>query len=402
MISVRDQFPALKQTVRGGPLTYLDSAATTLKPISVIESVKGFLEKGAANVHRGAHFLSDQATEKFEHTRELLKDFLGAESVEEIVFTYGTTDGLNLLAHCLGHDFLQPGDQIVLSEMEHHANLVPWHLLSKRKGIELVFLRVTDGGELDFSDFEKKMSSKVKIVSLVHCSNTLGTLNDLAKFFNLAKSHGALTIADAAQSVSCGKIDVKELGCDFLVFSGHKLFGPYGIGVLYGRKNLLNGLPPYRGGGAMIDRVYLSESTYLSSPYRFEAGTPNIEGVIGLGAAIEFVNKLKWADVVSHEKKILNKAEAEISDIPGIRIMGAPSERRNILSFTMNWAHPSDVGQLLDQQGIAVRAGHHCTQPLMYRYGVTGTLRASFSIYSNEDDVVALVNGLKKAKELLT
>lgn len=402
MSLLRKDFPQIQQSVRGKPLIYLDSAATTLKPSSVVGSVEKFLSTGAANVHRGAHFLSDQATEKFEQTRKLAAEFLNAKSTDEIVFTSGTTDGLNLLAQTLGDSKLSPGDVVLLTEMEHHSNIVPWQLLKKKLGIELKFVSVTNSGDLDLSDFESKLNDKVKILSIVHCSNTLGTLNPIEKMIKLARSRGVTTIVDAAQSVSCVPVDVQKLNCDFLVFSGHKLFGPYGVGILYGKTESLSLLPPYRGGGAMIEHVGFQESRFLPAPQRFEAGTPNIEGVIGLGAAFEYLKKISWGQIEDAENRILNSARKGLESISGIKLFGSPEKQKNILSFTAEWGHATDLGHLLDQQGIAVRSGHHCTQPLLNKFSMTATVRASFSIYSNDDDVQGLIAGLKKAKELLS
>jgi cysteine desulfurase / selenocysteine lyase len=401
--SVRTQFPSLRQSVRGVGLTYLDSAATTLKPQQVVDRVQKFLLIEAANVHRGAYALSDQATENFETVRKKVATFLGAQRPEEVVFTYGTTDGLNLLAHSLGETVLKKGDVVVLSEMEHHANLVPWHLLKERLQIELQFIPVTDQGDLDLEAAERILKNpKVKVLSLVYCSNTLGTVNDVAKLFAMCRERGILTICDAAQAVAAMKVDVQKLSADFLVFSGHKLFGPYGVGVLYGRWDLLETLKPFRGGGSMIEAVSLDHSSYLPPPYRFEAGTPNIEGVIGLGESLDFLSDLKWADIAQHEDDILLHATQQIESISGVRIIGRPQLRKNVLPLSFEWGHPSDVSQLLDQQGIAVRSGHLCTQPLLKRFGLSAVLRVSFSLYSNREDVDQLVRGLKKSKELLS
>lgn len=396
---MRKEFPALQQEINGKPLVYLDSAATTLKPNSVIEALTHFNKFETANVHRGAHWLSDQATIKYEATRKSVADFIGS-STEEVVFTTGTTDSLNLLAHSLGQG-LKSGDEILLTEMEHHSNLVPWHLLSKVKGIKLKFIPVTESGELDLSDLDSLITEKTKIASIVHISNALGTVNPVEKIVEACKARGVVTVLDVAQSISCMPLNVKELDCDFMAFSGHKLFGPYGVGVLYGRKSKLNELPPYRGGGSMIQQVELEDSTYLPGPQRFEAGTPNISGVIGLGVAIEQVKTWGFSAIAELEDALTKRLVEAVSSVEGIKLVGRPAFRKNVVSFVTDWGHASDVGQLLDQQGVAVRTGHHCTQPLMKKLGITGTVRASLSVYSNENDIDRLLEGLNKTRKML-
>ncbi len=397
---IRELFPALSQTARGKGLVYLDSAATTLKPQSVVDRIQKFYELETANVHRGAHWLSDQATENFENTRLALRKFLNAKSQAEIIFTYGTTDGLNLLARTLDTR-IEPRHNIVLTEMEHHSNLVPWHQLRERVGCEIRYIPVNDKGDLQLEALSTLVDENTVLVSVVHCSNTLGTLNDVKAIVAAARRVGALSIIDAAQSVACMTIDVQDIDCDFLVFSGHKMFGPYGAGVLYGKEDILNTLPPFRGGGSMIDAVTLEGSTYLSVPHRFEAGTPNISSVVAFFDAVKFIEGIGFEAIQNHEREVLDYAYAAIEDVGGLRVLGQPCERRNILPFVAEWAHPADIGQILDQQGVAVRTGHHCTQPLLRKFGLTGCARASFSIYSNREDVNALVKALKKAKELL-
>lgn len=398
---IRPQFPQLKRSVRGRPLVYLDNAATTLKPESVIETVRRHLSEGAANVHRGAHFLSDEATEQFENVRELARGFVNADSKNEIIFTRGTTEGLNLLAHALGTT-LKPGDEILLSQMEHHSNIVPWHMAAERHGAKVRFAPVLDNGALDAEAFKKMLSEKTKIVSLVHLSNALGTLNPLKDLFAAAHKVGAVCVADAAQSASVCALDVKDLGADFLALSGHKMFGPTGIGVLYGRMALLEKLPPYQGGGSMIADVLEERSTYLAPPHRFEAGTPPIAEVLGLGAAMQFILNLGFDKLKAHERHIMALAEKGLESIGGIRRIGQAPEHSHVLSFLIEGSHPSDVGAILDEQGIAVRAGHHCCQPLMRRFGIPGTVRASFSAYTSDQDIAAFLAGVKKAKEMLT
>lgn len=396
---VREMFPQLARSVRGKRMVYLDSGATTLKPRSVIEAINLSMSLETANVHRGAHFLSDEATEKFEAAREKTRAFLGAEDKNEIIFTRGTTDGLNLLAHTLGRTVVNEGDEIILSQMEHHSNIVPWQMMALEKQAKVRFIPVLDDGSLDFEAFKGMLSERTKIVSLVHLSNSLGTINPLQKFFVEAHKFKAACVVDAAQSASVMPLRVREMDCDFLVFSGHKLFAPTGVGVLFGKKEWLEKLPPYQGGGSMISEVREEGTGYLPPPHRFEAGTPPISEVIALGAAIDFVMSLGFDRIKAHEKAIMKIAE---EGLKGVHRYGTAADRSHVLSFLFDGVHPSDVGAILDEQGIAVRAGHHCCQPLMRRFGIPGTVRASFSVYTSESDVADLVRGVQKAKELLT
>jgi cysteine desulfurase/selenocysteine lyase len=399
-LDVRDQFPQLARAVRGNKLVYLDSAATTLKPRSVIEAMNAHMSNEAANVHRGAHILSDEATEKFENVREKARAFVGAASKSEIIFTSGTTGGLNLLAHTFGRQ-LQPGDEILLSQMEHHSNIVPWQMIAQEKGAVVKFAPILDDGSLDRTAFKKLLSNSTKIVSLVHLSNALGTLNPLKELFAEARAVGAICVADAAQSVSYTKIDVRDLGADFLAMSAHKLFGPTGLGFLYGRLDLLEKLPPYQGGGSMISEVSEQGVTFLAPPHRFEAGTPAIAEVVGFGAALDFVTSLGFDNVQKHEKEIMASAEDLTKDIAGLRRIGRAPQRGHVFSFLLEGSHPSDVGAILDEQGVAVRAGHHCCQPLMKRLNISWTVRASFSVYTSEEDVERFAQAVRKAKEML-
>jgi cysteine desulfurase/selenocysteine lyase len=399
---VAELFPQLKRQVRGRRLVYLDSAATALKPVTVIEAVRQSLMIETANVHRGAHLLSDEATEKFENVREKVREFLGAESRGEIIFTRGTTDGINLVAQSLGGLILDEGDEILVSQMEHHSNIVPWQMIAAKTRAQVRFTPVLDDGSLDFAAFKAMLSKRTKIVSLVHLSNALGTVNPLAEFFKAAHEVGAVCVADVAQSVSAMPVKVAELGADFAAFSGHKIFAPTGIGVLYGKKQWLDQMPPYQGGGSMISEVTESGSTYLQAPHRFEAGTPPIAQVIGLGAALDFVRDLGFDNIKAHEREIMSAADAAISEIGGIRRIGTAPGHSHAFSFLLEGHHPSDVGAILDEQGIAVRAGHHCCQPLMRRFGIAGTARASFSVYTSTVDIADFISGVKKAKELLT
>lgn len=395
-------FPQVGHLIDGQRLVYLDSAATSLKPRPVVEAVAEHMRFQTANVHRGAHRLSDMATEAFESTRDLVAQYLGASSRNEIIFTRGTTEGLNLLARSLGGQILGEGDEILISQMEHHSNIVPWHMIAAEKKAVVRFVPVLEEGSLDFEGFKKLLSPKTKIVSLVHLSNALGTVNDVKKFFAQARAVGAKTIVDAAQSAVDGALKVQDLEADFLVFSGHKIFAPTGVGVLYGREELLNSMPPYQGGGSMISEVREDRVTFLDSPHRFEAGTPAIAEVAGLKAALTLIQQIGAEALARHERKLRDLVDDEFAKIPGLRRIGQAPSRKHIASFLLADAHPSDVGAILDEQGIAVRAGHHCCQPLMQRFGIPGTVRASFSVYNTEDDIYELAEGLRKAEELLT
>lgn len=398
---LRELFPQLGRSVRKRKLTYLDSAATTLKPQPVIDAMNWYYSHEVANIHRAAHFLGALGTTHFESVRDKIKDFLNAENREEVVFTKGTTEGLNLVAHSVSSKLLKRGDVILLSEMEHHSNIVPWQLVAEKQGLVIKVVRVTDQGEIDREDFHKKLDASVKVVSFTHLSNALGTVNPIKELFLEAQKNGALTVLDAAQSASLGLVDVRNLHCDFAVFSGHKLFGPTGVGVLWGRKDLLNELPPYQGGGSMIDRVTFEKTTFLQTPHRFEAGTPPIAEVIGLGAAIDFAKDLNHAGILEHERALCAQLIEGLQAVGGIRLIGNSSTRANIVSFVMDGTHPSDVGQIMDELGVAVRTGHHCCQPLMERMGVTGTVRVSLAAYSNSEDVEAALAAIKKARGML-
>ncbi len=398
--NIRDQFKALTQTVNGKPLVYLDSAATTLKPTVVVDRITQFYAFEAANVHRGAHYLADLGTAHFESARNTVKNFLGAESMEEIIFTKGTTEGINMIADCYGQA-LNENDEIVITELEHHANLVPWQNLALKKNLKLKYIPVLFNGELDLSNLDQIITTKTKLVSFTGCSNTMGTFPPIELMIKRAKEVGAVTVMDAAQVVAQKKINVQTWGVDFLVFSAHKLFGPFGFGVLYGKKELLESMPPYQFGGSMIADVGFDKTSYNSLPYKFEAGTPNVEGAIGTETAIHFFTALKYDQLIQHEQDLLKYATAALRTIPEIRIFGEAKEKAPLISFNLAGAHHSDVGQILDKQGIAVRVGHHCTQPLLKKFGLTGTVRASFSIYNTRDDVDKLVEGVNKAKRML-
>lgn len=397
---IRQQFPALSQKIRGKELIYLDSAATTLKPQSVINRITKFYSYETANVHRGAHYLADAATGEFEKARENIRQFINAESIEEVIFTKGTTDGINLVATCYG-SFLGEGDEIVITELEHHSNIVAWQILAEKNKCKLKFISVMPNGEIDLNSLDEQITDKTKIVAFSACSNILGTFTPIEKIVTKAKSVGAVTLMDAAQYVSQKKIDVQKLEIDFLVFSSHKLFGPFGFGVLYGRKDLLNKMPVYQVGGSMISTVEYQHSTYNHLPFKFEAGTPHIEGAIGTSAALDFLNQYKIEELFNHEQKLMKLAVDELKQIENIKFFGTAESKAAIISFTLEGAHHSDIGQILDQQGVALRVGHHCTQPLLKKLGLTGTVRASISIYNNENDILQFVEGVKKAKRML-
>ena len=398
---IRSEFPLLSKKIRSKNLVYLDSAATALKPWSVIERISHFYTYETANVHRGAHFLADQATAFFEKSRESARQFINAESTEEIIFTKGATEAINLVAQTWGKSNLKKGDEILLTEMEHHANIVPWQMIANEVGATIKVAQITDEGELDYQDVQKKLSSKTKIFSFTACSNALGTVNDCAKLTKMAHQVGALTLVDGAQMVANRPVDIKAMNADFFVFSGHKLFGPYGVGILYGQRAILEKMPPYQGGGSMISEVTFEKTTYNAIPTRFEAGTPNIEAVIAMSSAIEYVQKLGWKNIIDHESLLLRAATEKLLEIPEIQIIGQAKDKAPVLSFTLKGAHHADVGQILDQENVAVRVGHHCAQPLMKRFGISGTVRASFSVFNNLADVDSLVNGVIKAKGLL-
>lgn len=405
LTKIKSDFPALTQRVRGKPWVYLDSAATALKPWPVIEKLGHFYTYEVSNVHRGAHYIADQATQSFEKTRQLVSEFINSSSTSEIIFTKGTTESINLVADTWGQQNISEGDEILISEMEHHANLVPWQNLCLLKKAKLVVAHVTDQGGLDWIDFENKINPKTKLIAITHCSNVTGQIVDIQKITQIAKKVNAKVLVDGAQFITYSKVDVQKLDVDFYAFSAHKLFGPFGVGVLYGKKQILESMPPYQFGGSMISSVSFERTQYNDIPFRFEAGTPNISGVIGLGTAIEYLNKIGMNAITEHENHLTGTVKQALEQLGGIRFFDQKNlEQPNsvpIFSFHLIGAHPADVGQILDQESVAVRIGHLCAQPFMKRMGVTGTIRASFSIYNTEKDVEKLVDGLKKAKEIL-
>ena len=398
---VRKDFPILDTKIHGKPLIYFDNGATSQKPTQVISRINRYYENENANVHRGVHYLSDQATQAYEEARTNIASFIGASSPKEIVFTKGTTDGINTIAYSLG-ELLQVGDEILISGMEHHANIVPWQLLCERKGTILKVIPVLEDGTLDLEAFSRLLSNKTKLLSVVHVSNTLGTINPLDFLIKQAKSVGALVMVDAAQSIQHLPIDVQTLGCDFLVFSGHKVFGPTGIGVLYGKLDLLNSLPPYQGGGDMIDQVTFEKTTYQEAPLKFEAGTPNIAGAIALSEAFHYLNSLDLQSAFAHELTLGQYLRANMKDLPSMRFIGEAPDTCATLSFLVGKIHPLDLGPLLDKQGIAVRTGHHCTQPLMHRFNIPGTVRASLAFYNTQEEIDQFIIALERSIHLLS
>ena len=399
-LDISGDFPLLGRTINGQPLVYLDNAATTQKPRQVLDSIRAYYEGYNANVHRAAHAIADEATAAFEGAREKLRALVGARHTEEILFTRGTTDAINLVAASLT-SLIKPDDEILVTEMEHHSNIVPWQMLCERTGAVLVAARITPAGEIDLDDFHAKLSSKTKLMAVAHVSNALGTVNPVADLVRAARRHGAWTLIDGAQAVQHLPVDVRQLDCDFYAFSGHKMFGPTGIGALYGKAELLNAMPPYQGGGEMIEQVTMARTTYNRLPYKFEAGTPNIAGAVGFGAAVDYLCALPRTRLLDREQSLVDLAVSRLKQLPGVKIVGEPAERLSVISFLVDSGHPHDFGTLLDQQGIAVRTGHHCAMPLMERLGIVGTIRASFSLYNSPQDVERLVAGVEKAMDFI-
>ncbi len=397
---IRNDFSILKQKIHGQKLIYLDNAASSLKPDCVIDRLQRYYQTEVSNIHRSSHFLGSQGTYNYEGARELVRKFISAQSLSEVIFTRGTTESINLVAQSWGES-LKVGDEIILSELEHHSNIVPWQRLASRVGAKLRVIEVDKNGALQFDSYKRLLNKKTKILALTMCSNTLGTIVDTKKYIDLAHEAGALVLLDAAQMVSHQAIDVQRLDCDFLAFSGHKIFAPYGIGVLYGKEKLLNEMPPYQGGGSMIADVHFEKTTYADLPQKFEAGTPAIADAIALGEALKYLNRdyVQKAFLVVDE--LLNYATSQMQKISGLNIIGPLTPKGAIISFTVNGIHPSDLGSILDQEGIAIRTGHHCTQPLLRKLGLTSTARASFSIYNTEDEIDFFIESIQKAKGLL-
>lgn len=397
---IRKDFPILERQVHGRPLVYLDNAATTQKPRCVVEAMVSEYYESNANVHRGVHFLSQQATEMHEGARERVRSFINAHSIEEVVFTRGTTEGLNLVAFSYGEAFLNPGDEVILTVMEHHSNIVPWQMLRERKGINIKVVPMDDKGNLLLDDYEQLFTPKTRLVCVAHVSNVLGTVNPVKRMAEIAHAHGAHILVDGAQSVPHFKVDVQQLDCDFLVFSGHKVYGPTGIGVLYGRKELLEQMPPYQGGGEMIARVTFEKTTYERLPYKFEAGTPDYVGSHALAVALDYVEGIGFENIVAHEQMLTRYAMERMSEIRGMKFYGETAEKDAVVAFNIGDIHPLDLGTLLDHLGIAIRTGHHCAQPLMARCGVEGMARASFALYNTKEEIDALVAGIERVSKM--
>ena len=398
---LRKDFPILESQVNGKPLVYLDNAASSQMPRQVADRIDRYHRMEHANVHRGIHTLSQRATDEFERTRHLIREFINAESEDEVVYTTGTTDSINLVAATFGRRF-RTGDEILLSEMEHHANIVPWQLVAEQTGAVIRVIPVTEKGEIDMEAYRNLLGPKTKMVSVVHVSNALGTINPVSEIVRLAHENGTPVLLDGAQAVPHQKVDVQELGCDFYSFSAHKMYGPTGFGILYGKKEHLDEMPPYRGGGEMIDRVTFEKTTWNVPPFRFEAGTPPIAAAIGLGAAVEYINSIGMEHLEQREKELMEYALRKIRQVEGIRLVGEAEERSAVISFVMDGIHAQDVGTLLDKQGVAVRTGHHCAQPILERFGLTATARASFAFYNTEEEIDRLIDGLNYVKEFFT
>jgi cysteine desulfurase/selenocysteine lyase len=400
--AIREDFPILHQTVHGHPLVYLDNAATSQKPRAVIDAISNYYSRDNSNIHRGVHSLSERATRHYEEGRIRIQRFLGAADPREIIFVRGTTEAINLVAWTYGRTQVQAGDEILISALEHHSNIVPWQLLCEEKGAHLKVAPVNDAGELDLEAFANLLNDRTKLVAVAHISNVLGTVLPIRKIVDLAHARNIPVLVDGAQAAPHTRVNVQELGCDFYAVSGHKLFGPTGIGVLYGTTAQLEKLPPFQGGGDMIESVTFEKTTYNALPYKFEAGTPNIEGAIGLAAAIEYVNGIGIDNIAAYEHDLLLYATKKLSAIEGLRIIGTAKDKASVVSFVLEGIHPHDVGTILDRQGIAVRTGHHCAQPLMERFGVPATSRASFAFYNTCEEVDALVAGIAKVKEIFS
>lgn len=397
---IRDDFPILSREVYGKPLVYLDNGATTQKPRCVVDAITDEYYSVNANVHRGVHFLSQQATELHEASRETVRKFINAGSINEIVFTRGTTESINLLASSFGEAFLHPGDEVIVSVMEHHSNIVPWQLLAERKCINLKVIPMNDRGELLMDEYEKLFTDRTKIVSVVHVSNVLGTVNPIKEMIKIAHKHDVPFLVDAAQSIPHMAVDVQDLDADFLVFSGHKVYGPTGVGVLYGKEEWLNKLPPYQGGGEMIQHVSFEHTTFNELPFKFEAGTPDYIGTTGLAKALDYVSAIGMDKIAAYEHELTEYATQRLKTIPGMRIFGEAAEKGSVISFLVGDIHHFDMGTLLDRLGIAVRTGHHCAQPLMQRLGIEGTVRASFGIYNTKEEIDVLVAGIERVSKM--
>ena len=400
VFNIRDQFPILHQKVHGHPLIYFDNAATSQKPLKVINAISEYYLQENSNIHRGAHYLSNQATEKYEKSRDAVRRLINAKSTEEIILTKGTTESINLVASCLSQYLFQPGDEILISGLEHHANIVPWQIVAEQKGALIKVIPILDSGELDLVAFKNLLSPKTKLLALSHISNALGTINPVEEMIALAKEKGALVLIDGAQSAPHMLVDVQALDCDFFCFSAHKIYGPTGIGVLYGKKAQLEKMPPYQSGGEMIKEVTFKGTTFNNLPYKFEAGTPNIAGGIGLLAAVEFIEEVGLEFIARREAELLAYATKKLKELGGIQFFGEAKEKAAVISFLVDGIHPSDLGSVLDKLGIAVRTGHHCAQPIMDRFEIPGTVRASFAVYNTKNEIDVFIEGIEKVKKM--
>jgi cysteine desulfurase/selenocysteine lyase len=398
---IRTQFPVLNQQVNGKPLVYLDNAATNQKPKRVIDALTKYYEKDNSNIHRGIHTLAERATKAYEQTRHAMQQFIRAKHVEEIIFTRGVTESINLVASSYGRAFLKEGDEVIISGLEHHSNIVPWQMICEEKKAILKIIPVTEIGEIDLGAYHNLLSAKTKIVAVNHASNSLGTINPIKEIIDAAHNHNAVVLIDGAQAAAHLHINVQELDCDFYCISSHKMYGPTGTGILYGKKELLEKMPPYMGGGEMIKEVTFVKTTYNDLPYKFEAGTPNIADVIALNEAIQFIDELGKENIAAHESELLSYSINKLSTIASVRLVGTAKDKVSVQSFVIEGIHHFDIGQMLDTRGIAVRTGHHCTQPLMDRFGIEGTVRASFSVYNTKDEVDQLVEGIERIVKFL-
>lgn len=399
---LREDFPILETKVRNKPLVYLDNAATTQKPFTVINKIKEYYESTNSNVHRGVHYLSEKATNEYENARKYIHKFINSRSSDEIIFTRGTTEAINIVAASYGWEYLNEGDEVLVSAMEHHSNIVPWQLICEKKKAKLVVVPMNDDGEFLYDEFEKLLNEKTKFVSLVHISNSLGTINPIEKVIKKAHSYNIPVLIDGAQSIQHLPVNVQKLDCDFFAYSGHKIYGPTGIGVLYGKKEWLNNMPPYQGGGDMIRSVTFEKTTFNDLPYKFEAGTPNIEGGIVLAEAIKYFSAIPIDEIQKYEKELLDYATEKVSQIKGLRIIGTAKEKASVLSFVLDEVHPHDVGTLLDRDGIAIRTGHHCTEPVMRRFQIPATSRASFAFYNTKEEIDKLADSIQKVIKMFS
>ncbi|MBI1288217.1 MAG: SufS family cysteine desulfurase [Flavobacteriales bacterium] len=398
--SIRAQFPILQREVNGKPLIYFDNGATSQKPQSVIDAITHYYEHENSNIHRGVHTLSQEATSAYEDVRKKVQKFINAEHDHEIIFTSGTTGGINLVASSFGENLVRKGDEILITAMEHHSNIVPWQMLCERKGAHLKVVPISKEGELDLEEYERLIGPKTELISLVHVSNSLGTINPIKKMIDIAHAQNIPVLIDGAQAIHHTPVDVRELDCDFYVFSSHKMYGPTGVGILYGKEELLNDMAPYQGGGDMIKNVTFEKTIYNDLPHKFEAGTPNIAGGIGLGAAIDFINSIGYDFIMQHEAELSRFATSQLRDIKGLRFIGTAKERAGLVSFVLDGIHPYDTGVILDKLGLALRTGHHCTQPVMTFFEVPGTVRASFAVYNTKQEVIRLVEGIERVKRM--